>query len=284
MAAYNIKALLTPVTVELADHKSDKLRAAYDWTQESVAQLPGLGGDTQPYMFMPTNDLGNYFVFPMVLREDPSKPNRYYRQPQRSLPMSTADVRHGEIQGNPLEPMTMKEGYIRLNVWNDSRRWDLTYPWYKFYVWKFPLEGYKPADWKLNGKDYLSADDSKSFQWMMFLLSSMSQGPTTYGEGYFVYDSLGLFGDIPAPYLYGPGNPVQQTISQQPIKDKSSAEQIATTVAPGAVSDARTAQTTAPPPIGQQMKTPVEATSTDTKPTPPVNEVKNQANAVDEKK
>lgn len=279
MAAANVKIPTTPVTLELTG-RSDKLRASYDWTKESVSQLPGLGGDSSPYMFMPRNDLGNNFVWPMVLREDPDKPNVYKRQPQRVVPMQAADVRHGEIQGNPLEPTAIKESYIHLNVFNDSRRWDITYPWYKLYVWKFPLQGVKPSEWKMNGGSFLSSDESKTFQWMMFLLSSMTEGTTSYGEGFFVYDSLGLFGDVPAPYVYGPANPIQQAISQKPMESRADAEKVRTTPAPGAVSLARTAPETAPSPIAKQMETPVEAKTTETPATPPPNIEKKEAPAV----
>jgi len=234
--------------------------------------LSGLGGDTSPYLFMPKNDLGSAFVLPMILRDDPVKANDYRRQPQRTLPMTVADVRHGEIQGNPLEPTTAKESYIRLNVWNDSRRWDITYPWYKLYVWKFPITGIRPADWKVNGDQFLSEKEAQTFQWMMFLLSSMSQGATTYSEGFFVYDSLGLFGEVPAPYVYGPANPIQQAISATPVVSEKEAAKIPTTPAPGAVSMARTEEATAPSPIAKSMATPPLAETTETPATPPPNQ------------
>jgi len=259
VVAARIKALLTPVTVELAE--GDRIRAAFDWQMESIPELPGVGSEGQPYMFTPTNRPGDKLFIPMVLMDDPSKMNLYERQLKRTLSTSKVQVKMSEIQGTPLEPTMTKEQFIQWQIENDSRRWEITYPWYKLFVWRFPTSGWgKITD--DNGNTIIDTEgngDTARYQWMLFILSQMAQGTTTYADGYFVHNHVGLYGAVATPYTYGPANPIQQAISDKPLLTKEAAEKVPTTPAPGRVSISETSPATQPPVMGDQHPTMPEA-------------------------
>jgi len=253
--ASRIKSYLAPVTVELA--KGDRIRAAHDFQEEAKCDLPGIGGDGQPYLFMATNDPQDKFLFPMTLRSDYTKPNEYKRRAQRTLSVTPVDLKNGEVQGTPFDQSTgaLKEQFIRFNVMNDSRRWDITYPWYKLYVWKFPLHGHDPRGWRINGEKYLEPEEVTAYQWMLFLMSQMSQGQAVYADGWFINDSVGLFGEVPLAYVSGPSNPIQQGLGMTMKEAKKSND----TPAPGSHSMTQTAEAAHAPPIDQKLPTPTEA-------------------------
>jgi hypothetical protein len=199
----------------------------------------------------------------MVLLSDPEKKNRYERQLTRTLSVSKTQVKMSEIQGNPLEPTIMKEQFLQWMIENDSRRWEITYPWYKLYVWRFPMAGWgKLVDDE--GKTIINNNGNGGtarYQAMLFILSQMAQGETTYADGYFIHNHIGLYGAVATPYTFGPANPLQQAISEQPIKDMKEADQIETTPRPEKISISETSPATIPPVQVSSVATEPEATT-----------------------
>jgi hypothetical protein len=266
-----IKAFINPHTIELG--KGDKIRAAFDFKMESGPELPGVGSEGQPYMFMPTNRPGDRLLLPMALVDDDSnKKNTYNRQLTRSLSVSKTQVKMSEIQGNPLEPTNTKETFLQWIIENDSRRWEITYPWYKLYVWRFPTAGWgKLIDDE--GKTIVDNNNGQNgtrrYQTMLYLLSQMAQGESNYADGYFIHNHIGLYGSVAAPYTFGPANPIQQAISDKPISSMTEAKDIATTPRPEKISISETSPATLPAETPKNTPTQPEAEQSP-QATPPV--------------
>jgi len=269
-----IKAMLTPVTIEL--YSGDRIRSAFDFQMESKPELPSVGSEGQPYMFTPTNKPGSQLWIPMAMIDNPDKQNIYERQLQRQLSTSKIAVKNSEIQGNPLEPKNTKEQFLQWVVENDARRWEIEFPYYKLYVWRFPLNGW---DTIVDDKDEAVPMVNPRYQWMLFILSQMAQGQTTYADGYFIHNHIGLYGSIATPYTYGAANPIQMALDDKPIKDRAAADKIEVTARPERISNTETSQETQSGPPVTHPPTEPEATK-EQAPTPPAaaaNTVKGKA-------
>lgn len=211
LAAARVKVPTMPTRIRILQSK-DKLKAAFDWSECSNAQLPGLGGESSVYCMMSTNKpQAGYLFLPMALRVDREndKPNIYERNLTRKIPggITKVQVKYGEIQGTPLEPMSEKERFIEWQIEADSRRWEITYPWYTLVIHRWPKSDYDQIvddeNKKINTRRYAA---------MMWILSSMANAQTAYSEGYFINDNIGLYGAVQLPVVVGHPNPIQMGI------------------------------------------------------------------------
>jgi len=253
IACARVKALTMAVTIELT--KGDRIRAAFDFEQETKPELPGIGSEGQPYCFMATNDPQANMFLPMSLRfnKDPNSKspyaNQYNRRMSRQLTLSRVQIKGAEIQGTPLEPTNEKESFIQWDIETDARRWDISYPWYKLMIWKLPVSDF---DQLIDDKG--KRVDSRTYQTMMFILSQMAQGVSSYADGYFIHDSIGLYGDVAVPYISGQPNPIQQGISDTSKEDAAKSKM---TPSPERISNSKTSELAAPQaPVSQETRPP----------------------------
>jgi len=260
-----IKPYVNPAELEL--QHGDRIRAAFDWQRESNAELPGIGSEGQPYLMMARNEPGSNLLMPMYLRGDFE--NKYARRFTRTLSTTKVNIKNSEIQGNPFEPTIDKEQYIQWVVENDAKRWDIKYPWYQIMIWRFPLHGWESiVDDK--GDDIVT----DRYQAMMYTLAQMAQGSSVPSDGWFIHDSVGLYGSVALPVVAGQPNPIQLGIGE----DRKIAEKSTETPAPERISQTRTSEKAEPAAeVVPPRKAPVAEGAKEEKLELPVQEAKGQA-------
>jgi hypothetical protein len=222
---------------------SDKIRGAFDWLEATNAELPGLGGDSQPYLMMSSNKPKDKLYFPMALISEMT--NHYERNLTRKLSLVSTDVVKGEIQGNPLEPTDTSEKFIQWKISNDARRWEIVYPWYQLYVWKLPISDF---DIIVDDQDNIIVD--MQYQMMMFMLSQMAQGNSIYSEGYFIHNNIKLYGSVSLPIVAGHPNPIQTGIGE--TREQAADPKNGLTVTPERISNTETSTATEPATTGEK--------------------------------
>jgi len=251
-----IKAYTMQTQVSLT--KGDRIRAAFDFQQESNAELPGIGGEGQPYMWMACNYPEDKLFFPMRLRgENPQWHNDYKRRMHRTLTVSKVNVKNSEIQGTPLDPLQLKESFVQWVVENDARRWDITYPWYKLMIWRFPLHTWTKIEKGTSGADL----NASRYQAMLYFLSQMAQGAGAYSDGWFIHDNIHLYGAVATVNIAGLPNPIDMGLADTAEKAKEIASRTVpdktdATARPERISQTETSPLAKSPPPAEETRAP----------------------------